>query len=150
METRLQELMSLLSQMSVALVLEYDAEQTKRGIVFDYDRFKNVGQNDPTYPRLVNLGSDHTGQTNSWVYGPYMIIPCNDGFACAGLVSGFDLYFKAPEDIDPMPVALLLKEIDRVIADVISKGWSPPECLFRKIRKTEQDQRPVPKAGKSY
>ena len=50
MENRLQELMGLLSQMSIALVLEYDAEQTKQGIVFDYNRFKNVGQNDPTYP----------------------------------------------------------------------------------------------------
>lgn len=139
--------MDLLSQMSIALILEYDAEQTKRGIVFDYERFKNVGLADPEYPRLIILGSDHTGQTSSWVYGPYMILGCKDGIASAGLISGFDLYFKAPEDIDPLPVVLLLREIDRVVGDVVKNGWSPPDCLFKKIGRTGNG-RPAPEIGK--
>jgi hypothetical protein len=128
MDSEFAEFMDRLTQMAFGLVDEAHGR-------YRYD-WSIPGHREAVRPRLIVIHKNRDNQPTAWVYGPYMIIGNAKGdIASAGIMSGFDLWEQVPQEIDHLPVDVLLQKIDTVIADVRGKGWKPPEYLEKKIRK---------------
>lgn len=86
-----------------------------------YKRQNYIKESDPRRKNLVIVLKDVDGTPQTWFYGPYMIgRNMKPTWGDASLIQDVDLfghavYDRLPNEIDSMPMAMLLDRIDQLV-----------------------------------